>query len=91
MPRLIDADALRADYFVASTTTNNPLYRYVSMDQIANAPTVEPASPWHRTDELPKEDGWYMLCFLSRWRDGNWWIPKFPDYWMDATPPKEDA
>lgn len=49
------------------------------------------ASRWHRTDEPPKEDGWYMLCFLSRWRDGNWWIPKFPDYWMDETPPKEDA
>ena len=57
--RLIDADALRADYFVTSTTTNTPLYRYVSMEQIANAPTVEPASPWHRVeDELPSMDGY---------------------------------
>ena len=49
------------------------------------------ASPWHRVEEPPKKDGWYMLCFLSRWRDGYWWIPNFPDYWIDATPPKEDA
>ena len=52
---------------------------------------VQIFNPWHRVEEPPKKDGWYMLCFLSRWRDGNWWIPKFPDYWMDATPPKEDA
>ena len=51
----------------------------------------EPASPWHRVEEPPKEDGWYMLGFLSRWKNGSWWIPKFPDYWMTAEPPKEDV
>lgn len=67
--RPIDADALRADYFVTSTTTNTPLYRYVSMEQIANAPTVEPASPWHRVEELPKEEGRYWCAV---WFDGHW-------------------
>ena len=61
--RLIDADALRADYFVTSTTTNTPLYRYVSMEQIANAPTVEPASPWHRVEEeLPEPNIQCLVC-----------------------------
>lgn len=69
--RLIDADALRADYFVTSTTTNTPLYRYVSMEQIANAPTVEPASPWHRVEEPPKEEGRYLVA--SRWGKDNHW------------------
>ena len=63
--RLIDADALRADYFVTSTTTNTPLYRYVSMEQIANAPTVEPASPWHRVEEPPKDACDCLVCWTT--------------------------
>lgn len=56
-------------------------------DRINALPT---ASPWHRVEEPPKEDGWYILGFLSRWKGGNWWMPKFPDYWMTAEPPKEE-
>ena len=52
---------------------------------------LDAASPWHRVEEPPKEDGWYILGFLSRWKGGNWWMPNFPDYWMTAEPPKEDA
>ena len=101
--RLIDADALKADHFVTSTTTNTPLYRYVSMKQIANAPTVEPASPWHSVEEPPKKDGayavWWNYKGASYWFrgvffDGRWLFepgtPK-PDYWMPIEPPKEDA
>lgn len=39
--RLIDADKLTADYIVASTTTNTLCYRYISKEQVENAPTVE--------------------------------------------------
>ena len=47
-----------------------------------------PAAPrWVRCEEPPKEDGWYMLCYLSKWKDGSWWIPKYPDYWTEL--PKE--
>ena len=53
---------------------------------------LDSASPWHRADEPPEEDGWYMLGFLSRWKNGYWWIPHFPDYWMmPIEPPKEDT
>lgn len=70
--RLIDADALKGDYVVTSTTTNSLCNLYVSMEQIAMAPTVEPASPWHRVEEPPemKETkelpGFFMsgLCIL---------------------------
>ena len=41
--RLIDADALRIDYFVPSSTTIMPSYHYVSKAQIDNAPTIIPA------------------------------------------------
>lgn len=54
-------------------------------------PADTPISPWNRVEEPPKEDGWYMLGFLSRWKNGSWWFPEFPDYWMTAEPPKEDA
>ena len=33
------------------------------------------------TDERPEEPGWYLLCYLSRWENGSWWIPKYPDCW----------
>ena len=39
--RLIDADELKADYIVTSTTTNSHCYLYVSKEQIDNAPTVD--------------------------------------------------
>ena len=39
--RLIDADALKPDYIVGSTSTNTECYRYVSLKQIMNAPTAD--------------------------------------------------
>lgn len=41
MPRYIDADALKPDYIVGSTSTNTECYRYVSLKQIVNAPTAD--------------------------------------------------
>ena len=64
-----------------------------------DAPT---ASPWHRVDEPPKENGAYVVWWnykgASYWFrgvffDGRWLFehgtPK-PDYWMQIEPPKED-
>lgn len=41
MPRYIDADALKPDYIVGSTSTNTECYRYVSLKQIVNTPTAD--------------------------------------------------
>ena len=67
------------------------------MDRINALPT---ASPWHRVDEPPKQNGAYAVC----WKGSNSWgklfycgewlaTPgtPFPDYWMPIEPPKEDA
>ena len=64
---------------------------YIAYQQGYEAGKRDAASPWHRVEKPPREDGWYMLGFLSRWKNGNWWIPNFPDYWMPIEPPKEDA
>lgn len=93
--RLIDADANIETMKKCAENPENAqallCYRYAQRI-LEEAPTVEPASPWHRADEPPEEDGWYMLGFLSRWKNGYWWIPHFPDYWMmPIEPPKEDT
>jgi len=41
MARYIDADELKADHFVPSSTTNTTNYLYVSLSQIENAPTAD--------------------------------------------------
>lgn len=41
MARYIDADALKPDYIVGSTSTNTECYRYVSLKQIMNVPTAD--------------------------------------------------
>lgn len=42
MARLINADALVPDFLVPTSSNNTPCKRYVSMEQIHNAPTIEP-------------------------------------------------
>ena len=42
MSRLIDADALIIDFWAPSYTNREPCKTYVSMEQIHNAPTIEP-------------------------------------------------
>lgn len=39
--RLIDADALRVDYFAPSSTSSTPNFYYVSEASIDNAPTID--------------------------------------------------
>ena len=40
---LIDRDKLRVDYLWPSSTTNTPVFRYVSADKIEAAPAIIPA------------------------------------------------
>ena len=49
--RLIDADALREIWVCQPEHDFEPSSFVYSID---NAPTVEPASPWHRVEEPPK-------------------------------------
>lgn len=76
-------------------------------DALKNLPTVEPASPWHRVEEPPKEDGKYVAInakvnwwYEARYENGNWkavdlfsqrWVVIHPTHWMPIEPPKEDA
>ena len=39
--RLIDANKLKVDYIVGSTSTNTECYRYISKNQIDSAETIE--------------------------------------------------
>lgn len=70
------------------------------MDRINAIPA---ASPWHRVEEPPKENGAYVVWwnykgssywFRGVFFDGRWLFergtPK-PDYWMPIEPPKEEA
>lgn len=67
--RLIDADALKIDYIVPSTTTGTPCYLYISKEQIDCAPTIE-AEPVHRGRwlETPEEDNVVSgICSVCGW------------------------
>lgn len=73
--RLIDANNLYADYIVASTTTNMLCYRYISKEQVENAPTVE---------AIPVE--WILHYVDTHYNvdnfDGIWrYIMKMHDEW----------
>ena len=56
--RLIDADALKPSYIVASTTTNTPCYRYVSIEDINSAPTIDAVEVRHGRWILGGKVGW---------------------------------
>lgn len=58
--RLIDADALRVDYFAPSSTSSTPNFYYVSGASIDNAPTIE-AVPVKFIDEV--------IEYLTKCRD----------------------
>lgn len=66
--RLIDADALKPDYIVGSTSTGTECYRYVSLNQIMNAPTADVRENVHSFWEeayRPMWDGtryWFKMC-----------------------------
>lgn len=108
--RLIDADANIETMKKCAENPENAqallCYRYAQRI-LEEAPTVEPASPWHRVEEPPKEDGKYVaLNVKTKWwyeasyENGNWkvvdlfcqrWVVIHPTHWMPIEPPKEDA
>ena len=45
--RLIDADTLKTDYFVPSTSSGTVSTQYVSLFQILNAPTIDAVEVVH--------------------------------------------
>ena len=73
-------------------------------DRINALPT---ASPWHRVEEPPKEEGKYVAInvktkwwYEASYENGNWkavdlfgqrWVVIHPTHWMPIEPPKEDA
>lgn len=58
-----------------------------------------PASPWHRVEEPPKEEGKYLVYdgrgnyHVAWWGQRLGWCydPKFFCYWMPIEPPKEET
>lgn len=67
MSRLIDADALKADYFTTTPTTGTTSTMYVSLYQILNAPTVEErkTGKWIINKGACEPD--YMECSRCKW------------------------
>ena len=69
----------------------------------ADAPT---ASPWHRVEEPPKEDGKYVAInvktkwwYEASYENGNWkavdlfgqrWVVIHPTHWMPVELPREE-
>ena len=81
--RLIDADNLYFDYIVTSTTTNTLCHRYISKEQVENAPTVD-AIPieWIKdyvdfgvSDELAQRYRRFVLNMIKDWeKENELWI-----------------
>lgn len=70
--RLIDADALKVDHIVGSTTTNTECYRYVSKKQINEAPTVDAVPIEFIISEIKNSKGFYnssLRRLLDTWAE----------------------
>lgn len=98
MSELIDRQALLDEclnhYEVGNIEQN------CTMDWICKTVRNFPAaSPWHRVEEPPKEEGKYLVYdgrgnyHVAWWGQRVGWCydPKFFRYWMPIEPPKEDA
>lgn len=57
--RLIDADTLKTDYFVPSTSSGTVSTQYVSLFQILNAPTIDAVEVVHGK-WINKKNYWYQ-------------------------------
>lgn len=101
--RPIDADALREIWVCQPGHDFEPSSFVYSID---NAPTVEPASPWHRVEERLPDDSREVIIFTASRIMGvgsfirpNWYqwysgggLPVDVTHWMPLPePPKEDA
>ena len=93
--RLIDADKLKEELSYKSPAPDFGIDGVI-LGVIDEQPT---ASPWHRVEEPPKEEGKYLVYdgrgnyHVAWWGQRSGWCydPKFFRYWMPIEPPKEDA
>ena len=68
-------------------------------DMVYEINHIPAASPGHRVEEPPKEDGDYLTyyvdryCAVNHWSKGwGWWYDEEAvRYWMPIEPPKEDV
>lgn len=107
MSELIDRQALRAahglgaDCHDCKRDMKSCQYDrdYSLMDFCEWLDDAPAASPWHRAEEPPKEEGKYLVYdgrgnyHVAWWGPRLGWCydPKFFCYWMPIEPPKEDA
>lgn len=66
--RLIDADALiptQVHTVVVLKDGREQLESVLYAEQVDDAPTVEPASPWHRVEEPPKDACDCLVCWTT--------------------------
>ena len=100
--RLIDADALKEKAVHYSETEYHFEHDAVEIDDIDDAPTVEPACTWHRVEEPPKvgqnvltmdanEDMETAIYDGECFEDSYGFYVTDVLYWMPIEPPKEDA
>ena len=98
MSELIDREALLDEclnhYEVGNIEQN------CTMDWICKTVRNFPAaSPWHRVEQEPKDEGKYLVSdgrgnyFVAWWGPRLGWCydPKFFCYWMPIEPPKEES
>ena len=101
MSDLIDREAVRE--FIKSYRHSTDVAFHME-DHLDDIPA---ASPWHRAEEPPKEDGKYVAInvntkwwYEASYDNGNWkavdlfgkrWVVIHPTHWMPIEPPKEDA
>ena len=91
--RLIDADKLKEELSYKSPAPDFGIDGVI-LGVIDEQPA---ASPWHRVEEPPKEEGKYLVYdgrgnyHVAWWGQRLGWCydPKFFRYWMPIEPPKE--
>lgn len=68
--RPIDADELKVDYIVPSTSTNTYCYQYVSKEQIDNAPIIDTVNHgnWIGVSQRVYTGGMFCVRFPNRCR-----------------------
>ena len=100
MSDLIDREAVRE--FIKSYRHSTDVAFHME-DHLDDIPA---ASPWHRVEEPPKEDGKYVAInakanwwYEARYENGNWkavdlfgqrWVVIHPTHWMPVELPREE-
>lgn len=90
--RLIDADAIKVDYIVPSTSTGTISTQYVSLCQILNAPTIEPQrmrGKWIKGINIPNRKPYFHLAdalYCSECHEEAYWDTDYGQQLFDFCP-----